>query len=228
VLHARRRIGIEISNPLPATHEKEMTEVTFDSALHEYRDAKGSIVPSVTQILARDGICDFSFVEEEVRNRAMERGTSVHWLLQLEDEGALNYRQVPPGLRSYRKAYLDWKKAAGFIPQLIEYKFISHYGYAGTVDRFGCLANGTWAVVDFKTGEIPDWVRYQLSAYAMRMHVVPAVARTIRRIALALRKDGTYSVREFPRETWDLDWAKFYDAKRRVDAGHVDHNRTRD
>jgi len=205
-----------------------MGAVLFDAAKHEYRTAKGVQVPSVTQVLARAGICDFSFVEEEIRIRSMARGTSVHWLLQLEDEGCLNYRQVPVGLRPYRKAYLEWKGRSGFIPHLIEYQFISHYGYAGTVDRFGCLVNGTWAVVDFKTGEIPDWVRYQLTAYAMRMHHIPAVARAIRRIALALRADGTYSVKEFPRETWDVDWAKFMQSKKETDAGHVDHERARD
>ncbi len=205
-----------------------MSIVLFDPEKHEYRTAQGSQVTSVTQVLARAGICDFSFVEEEIRIRSMARGTSVHWLLQLEDEGALNYRQVPVRLRPYRKAYLAWKERSGFVPHLIEYQFISHYGYAGMIDRFGVLANGTWAVVDFKTGEIPDWVRYQLTAYAMWMHAVPAVARTIRRIGLALRKDGAYSVKEFPRTTWDCDWAVFMEAKRSVDAGHVDHERARD
>jgi hypothetical protein len=210
-----------------------MSEVPlFDAAIHEYRNAQGSIVPSVTQILARAGICDFSFVEEETRIRAMERGTSVHWLARLEDEGLLDYRQVPIGLRPYRKGWNDWKKASGFIPELIEHPFISHYGYAGTIDRYGKLPktlsypNGSTAVVDLKTGEIAEWVRFQLVAYAMRMHPTPAVARNIRRIAVALRKNGTYSVREFPQKSWDYDWARFMAAKRRVDAGYVDHERT--
>lgn len=208
-------------------------EVRFDPAKHEYRDSKDRPVISVTQVLSQAGICDFSFVEEEIRVRAMQRGTSVHWLLQLEDEGALDYRRVPLGLRPYRKAYLQWKAASGFLPELIEKQFISHYGYAGTIDRYGSLPktaifpNGSRAVVDFKTGEIPDWVALQLSAYAMRMNPNPNIARTIRRIALALRADGTYRVREFPQASWDTDWSNFYEAKRRVDAGHVDHERSR-
>lgn len=211
-----------------------MSGVIFDAAKHEYRNSKGLLVPSVTQILAGDGICDFSFVEEERRRAAMDRGTAVHWLSQLEDEGALNYRQVPIRLRPYRKAWNGWKKASGFVPELIEYQFISHYGYAGTIDRYGHLPpTATWpygskAVVDLKTGEILDWVRYQLIAYAMRMHPNPVMARRIRRIAVALRADGTHRVKEFPQETWDTDWARFMQAKRRVDAGHVDHNRARD
>ena len=208
--------------------------VFFDPAKHEYKDSRGLVVPSVTQILAGAGICDFSFVEEEIRIASMERGTSVHWLLQLEDEGALNYRQVPIRLRPYRQAWNVWKRASGFVPELIEHQFISHYGYAGTIDRYGSLPptatwpNGSKAVVDLKSGEVQNHVRYQLVGYVMRMHPNPIMARRIRRIAVALRSNGTYSVREFPQSTWDTDWSTFYEAKRRVDAGHVDHNRERD
>jgi hypothetical protein len=210
-----------------------MSTVLFDAAKHEYRNAKGIAVPSVTQILALAGICDFSFVEEERRIAAMERGTSVHWLLQLEDEGALNYRQVPLRLRPYRKAWQDWKKASGFMPELIEHQFISHYGYAGTIDRYGTLPptatwpNGSKAIIDLKTGEVADWTRLQLVGYAMRMHSILAIARRIRRIAVALRANGTYSVREFPQSTFEVDWSKFIQAKRSVDAGHVEHGNDR-
>jgi hypothetical protein len=201
----------------------------FDPVKHEYRTAAGVLVPSVTQILGRSGICDFSFVAQEIRERSMERGSSVHWMLQLEDEGALNYRQVPLGLRPYRKAYLDWKRSSGFVPEVIEQQFISHYGYAGTLDRYGSLPptslfpKGSKAIVDFKTGEIADWVRYQLAAYSIKIHRHPAMARTIRRIALALRADGTHKVREFGAGSWEHDFSVFIEAKRRTDAGHVDH-----
>jgi hypothetical protein len=207
--------------------------ILFDRELHEYRDVQGRIIPSVTQILAYAGICDFSFVEEEIRIASMQRGTSVHWLLQLEDEGALDWRRVPIRLRPYRKAYQDWKKASGFIPDrnYIEKQFISHFGFAGTMDRYGALPPttlypfGSSAIVDFKTGEIPDWVRFQLAAYARTIHENHQMARNVRRIALALRSDGTYSVKEFPPQTFDYDWARFMKAKRETDAGHVEHFR---
>ena len=205
--------------------------VLFDPAIHQYRDSQGRVVPSVTQILAASGLCDFSFVEEEVRVRSMQRGSSVHWMLQLEDEGALSYRRVPISLRPYRKAYLAWKWASGFFPEMIEQQFISHFGFAGTLDRYGKLPStgmfpaGSAAIVDFKTGEIQDWVRYQLAAYSTRVHGHPAMARTLRRIALALRADGTYQVKEFPAASWEHDFSVFMEAKRRVDAGHVDHQR---
>lgn len=208
--------------------------VLFDPTKHEYRTAAGVKVPSVTQILAASGLCDFSFVAEEIRARSMQRGSSVHWMLQLEDEGKLNYRQVPLSLRPYRKAYLDWKKASGFVPDVIEEQFISHFGFAGTLDRYGefpkteMFPMGSRAVVDFKTGQVQEWVRYQLAAYSIRIHSHPAMARTVRRIALTLRADGTHKVREFGADSWEHDFSVFIEAKRRSDAGHVDHQRRDD
>lgn len=198
---------------------------TFDATKHLFsRDGKA--VPSVTQVLAKVGICDFSFVDEETRRYAMERGTSVHWLLQLEDEEALDYRTVPKALRGYRKAYKLWKKRSLFYPLLIEHKFVSDFGYAGIVDRAGTFpattmrSHGTSAVVDFKTGAVPDWVRYQLCAYAVGIEPRLPLARYMRRIALSLRPDGDYSVKEFPLCTFDSDWAIFNHAIRRANGYH--------
>ena len=211
------------------------SSVLFDPSKHEYRTAAGVQVPSVTWILAESGLCDFSFVEDEKRRLAMDRGTSVHWMLQLQDQGALNYRTVPLRLRPYRKAYLDWRTASGFIPEEIERQFISHLGYAGTIDRTGSLPvtesypHGSRAVVDLKTGKSPvqDWVKYQLVLYGARMHANLKIAKTWRRIGVALHPDSTYHVREFPILEWDTDFAVAMEAKRRVDARHIDH-RNRD
>lgn len=191
--------------------------ITFDAEKHEYRK-DGIIVPSVTQVIASAGLCDFSCVAEDVRDHSIRRGQSVHWLLQLEDEGALNYRTVPKGLRGYRKAYRAWKKHSGFNVLWIERQFVSNFGFAGTLDRAGTFpsttmyGSGTSAIVDFKTGDIADWTRYQLAAYSLEVDARPAIARTVRRIGLSLKADGTYKVKEFPLCTWDGDISKFMEA----------------
>lgn len=198
-----------------------MPDFEFDSATHIFTQG-GIVKPSVTFVLASAGICDFSFVEQGILERTKIRGKSVHWLLELEDQGALNYRRVPRPLRGYRKAYIDWKKRSQFFPVLIEKKFVSHYGYAGIVDRAGTFPvtpmfiGGSTAILDFKTGGIADWVRYQLAAYAVGIEPNFSVARTIRRVALALNADGTAMVREFEQRTFDSDFAKFYDAMKGV------------
>jgi hypothetical protein len=188
--------------------------IEWDDEAHTCRK-NGVLVPRVTAVIAASGKCDWSAVDEEIRLQSIKRGQSVHWLTQLEDEGALDYRTVPQRLRGYRKGYRAWKRHSGFNVIWIEKRFISHYGFAGIIDRTGSFpattmyGSGTSAVVDLKTGNIADWVRYQLCAYTLAVDPRPAIARTIRRIALRLSPDGTYKVKEFPMREWDSDFAEF-------------------
>jgi hypothetical protein len=185
-----------------------MASVNFNSLKHEYSDATGTVFPSVTTLMAFGKIIDFSVVKEDIRQRSMKRGTSVHWITQLFDEGALNVRTTPKALRGYLKAWRTWRERSGFQPVLIEKPFISPHGYAGTPDRAGYIG-GDWAIVDLKSGEggIAEWVGLQLAAYA-RFY---PISGGIRRIGIKLHEDGTYAIREFPRDRLTLDFARFYE-----------------
>jgi DNA-binding transcriptional ArsR family regulator len=189
----------------------------FDPKTHIFTQG-GQRKPSVTQVLAHGGLCDYSFLDEEIREYSMARGTSVHWLTQLEDEGALDYRRVPKSLRGYRKAWNTWKERSGFQTLRIEYQFVSEYGFAGIIDRIGTLPHGggrMMAVVDLKTGPITHHVRYQLAPYTVAAaEGRPMVAHFYRRIALRLKPDETYQVKEFPISDWWSDWARFMKALR--------------
>jgi hypothetical protein len=198
--------------------------VNFDAATHSsYTDGSGIARPSVTWILAQSGLCDFSFVEQEVRDRAMQRGKSVHWMTRLEDEHSLNFRTVPKALRPFRKAYRTWKQNSGFVPEIIEEPFISPLGFAGTPDRVGSFPPttmfpcGSRAVVDLKTGSICDWTRFQLLLYAVGVTEKIWQAKMLRRIAVALKADGRYSVKEFPLVEWDHDLSVAMMAKKRTE-----------
>ena len=188
---------------------------TFDAERHEFKK-DGERVLSITQVLALAGICDWSFVAEDVRVHAMNRGKSVHWMLQLEDEGGLNYRTVPVALRGYRKAYKVWKANSGFIPLVIEKWIISDLGFGGIPDRYGTVTAlfncQVPAMVELKTGAVADWTRLQMAAQAVLIQPNISLARTIRRIGLSLRPDGTYSVKEFPLSTFDSDISTFMKA----------------
>lgn len=197
----------------------------FDPVSHTYTDSRGKNLPSVTWILSNGGLCDFSFVKREARLNAMMRGKNVHWTLQLDDEGVLNYRTVPAWLRPFRKAYRAWKTASGFVPHHIEHMVVSPHGYAGMLDRTGSFPPtalfplGSVAIVDLKTGDgkVQEWVKYQLAAYLMALHVQVAQCRRYRRIGVALHSNGLYSVREFPVATLSHDFATFMEKKRKID-----------
>ncbi len=178
---------------------------------------------SVTQILAKNGICDFSFVDQETRLYSMDRGSKVHWLTELEDGGGLNYRTVPKWLRGYRKGWNTWKRRSSFQINSIEERFVSRFGFGGIIDRTGMfppsvfMGWGTSAVVDIKTGAVADWVAYQLAAYAVwAAGDNPAKAQYVRRIAVRLSEDGSYYIREFPCCGFNVDWAKFVHFLRRA------------
>jgi hypothetical protein len=188
--------------------------VEFNPERHEYR-REGMIVPHVTAVIAAAGRCDWSFVDEELRLHSLKRGQSVHWMTQVHDEGALNYRSVPEGLRGYRRAWMAWRRETGFVPVWIERRFYSRYGFCGTLDRVGCFpATGnfgcrTGAVVDIKTGPIQDYTKYQLAAYSLAVDERFHIARNVRRVAVRLTSDGQYRTREWPSQTWDRDVAVF-------------------
>jgi hypothetical protein len=184
---------------------KDPMIVTLDHATHRYyRDGVLFQGPSVTQALAQCGLCDFSFVREEIRERSMSRGSSVHWLLALHDQGALDYRRVPKVFRGYRKAWMEFRKATGFVPDPLwtERSFISPLGFSGTIDRMGSLNGMRWVTLDIKTGEgdVPEWCKYQLSLYCDE-------TKTAERIGVKLRPDGTYRVKPFPFATFYTDRA---------------------
>ncbi len=187
---------------------------SFNSERHEF-EQDGVIRPSITQVLALAGIVDFSFVAEDVRIHTMHRGKSVHWLLQLEDEGGLDYRRVPHALRGYRRGYKTWKERSGFVPSLIEKWMISPLGFGGIPDRFGKLEN-THAVVEIKTGAVANWTALQLCAQCVLIQPNIAIARTYRRIGLSVLGNGTYKVREFPMSSFDSDLSRFIEALRGV------------
>ncbi|HEY6022358.1 MAG TPA: hypothetical protein VIY48_21610 [Candidatus Paceibacterota bacterium] len=203
-----------------------MTSVLFDKELHRYTDPSGNTrYPSVTEILSDCGLVNFSMVPKNIRDAAMKLGTQVHWMLELEDLGALNYRTVPRALRPYRTAYLTWKKRSGFQPLMIEKSFLSVHGYAGTFDRFGSLPKTaqfprSFALVDFKSGDgkVADWVGKQLAAYSREFRDMG----TVRRIGLQLHKDGTYAVREFPESSFNYDLAVFLQALKQWKEKHAD------
>ena len=194
---------------------------TFDAETHTFSVAD-RVYPSVTQVIAWSGLCDYSFLDEVRSKYYLDRGKSVHWMLQLEDEGVLNYRRVPAALRGYRKAYSTWKQRSGFVPEQIEWKFVSEHNFAGIIDRCGSFPPtemypyGSAAVVDFKTGAAADWTRYQLAAYALGFFKNIAVAKTVRRVALSLAADGTYAVKEFEAASFVYDISRFMEELRRM------------
>lgn len=167
--------------------------LTFDAATHTYY-LDGAILPGVTSVLKNARLIDYSFIQQDVLQRAAHRGTAVHLALQYLDEGTLDRASIDPELSGYLDAYERFLEESRFQPAHIEHRvFHGVYRYAGTLDRTGLL-NDTLTILDFKTGLVLPGHALQLAAYANCL-VMP---RRFRRIALQLNGDGSYRVHEFP------------------------------
>lgn len=195
--------------------------LTFDAATHTYYWC-GVRVPSVTQVLEDVGIIDYSHIPDPIRRHALDRGSAVHLATRYSDEGDLAETTVSDEIRPYLRAWQNFRLQANFSPNYIERQYYQQrYRYAGTLDRVGyyLLPEVTTAPVllDIKAGEAPDWVRYQLAAYAA-FYQNPA---QFRRVAVELHKDATYRIFEFDCADHSRDLSVFlsaltvYRAKRR-------------
>jgi hypothetical protein len=179
--------------------------LTFDAVAHRY-SADGVPLVSVTQAIREAGLMgDTSFWTAEAR----DRGTFVHAMTQMADEGDLDEETLDPSLEPYLVAYRAFLADHRPTWSHIETPRADlALRYAGTVDRAGRLKGIKHPVVlDVKSGAPADWVRFQLSAYK---HLVAAElgAALIARYALYLSPDGSYRLVPLPLADGP-DWQMF-------------------
>lgn len=167
-------------------------ELIFEEEIHRY-SFNGIEIPSVTHIMKFAGIIDDKFYNEDGKLR----GHAIHMATQFLDEDSLDHESLHEEYAPYIKAYEKFKNESGFKPALIEYKVIDlKKEFAGTLDRTGHFANGSFAILDIKTGSIPKWAGIQLAAYS---HALGATLSqdNIKRFALQLKNNGKYKLQEF-------------------------------
>lgn len=188
-----------------------MIGLTFDSGPHHYH-LDGVRVPSVTGVLHRSGLIDFSRIPPAVLHEAQVRGTIVHSAVHYVNEGDLAADDFAADFPLY-VGYLDgWRSFCAqrrYVPLLNEHIVASRrYQLAGTVDSIGVL-DGEAVLLDFSTGRPQDAAKdLQTAAYlalarewaaegdALLADYFAAHA-VVRRYAVALRRDGTFRVEPY-------------------------------
>lgn len=196
--------------------------LTFDADTHTYR-LDGRVLPSVTQVLERTGLVDYSFLPPATRDMALARGRAVHEAIALDLEGDLDESSLEGqdgSIAGYIEAARSARRDLGIIgqPELFEHR--AHhpaYLYAGTCD----LIHGD-LLIDWKTNKAEWWVRLQTAAYAA-LHPEPG---RFRRIAVELHNDGTYRLLTFAASNYRRDFADFAAALRVLQLLD-EHDRTR-
>ena len=88
-----------------------------DSPKHAYFADSGEWIPSLTQVLKLTGLSDYSGIDEDVLQRAAERGTKVHELAATFNRyGDLDPSWVDEETQPYIEAYFAFLKETGFKP----------------------------------------------------------------------------------------------------------------
>lgn len=184
--------------------------LTFDAATHTYT-LDGVVVPSVTGILKASGLIDFSGIPESILEAARIRGTVVHQAVHYVNEADLDQAQFVsdyPELVGYLEAWITFRRQRQFTPILNECRIASRrHQVAGTLDTLGEL-DGVAVLLDYATGNPADVSKdYQTAAYlglalewADELDGDPRLTDfflrhdLVRRYAVALKKDGTFSL----------------------------------
>ena len=174
--------------------------LTFDPAAHEYR-LDGKRLLSVTQVLERAGIIDYSRIPPATREMALARGRAVHEAIALDIEGDLDESSVEP-IMGYVEAARAARAQLGIArPDRVEcIGYHPRYLYAGTVD----FAHG-YLVGDWKCNKVEWWVRLQTAAYAA-MQPEPGL---FRRVGVELHGDGKFHIEPFEARHFRRDMADF-------------------
>lgn len=178
------------------------TALQFNEELHQY-SLGGVILPSVTQVLCAVNLIDARFYDD----LSAWRGSVVHRICELDDQGELDEEDVDPRVAGYLDAWRKFKQAMQFKPDLIEHRVINEQlSYAGTLDRTGIINGGQKVIIDIKSGAPAPATGLQLTGYALCL----PDPRTYQRYSVQVTVDGAYKMKQYPvteftsdRHTWE-------------------------
>lgn len=134
------------------------TPFTFQESTHEYRDADGKVIPSVTQVLTEMGFSNYSIVEA-TNPLALERkrqiGKLVHQACHFWDVGDLNEERDTkpwPAIHGRLEAYKKFRQSTGYTPIVNEGRMLGEFmgmRYGMQYDSIGMIGR-RWTICDIK------------------------------------------------------------------------------
>jgi len=147
-------------------------------------------------------IKSFGFITHKASQGYLDRGTAIHFALQLLDENDLDEDGVDPQIRPWIEGYKRFKEDTGFKPIRIE-AMAHHDGYlfATRIDRDGKM-NGDLVLLELKSGGKQEWWGWQLALQQIALQ-----HEYKKRFALSLTGDGKYKLHPYHERRW-LDEAQ--------------------
>lgn len=170
-------------------------DFSYEGDLHLYRNARGILRPSVTEVLRGAGIFDYSRVDRAVLEHKRLLGKNVHLCTaEYDREGWVDPTWVADEERGYFDAWLRFRRESGCEVLSVEepmLRSVMGMELGGTPDRVLRL-RGRSFVVDLKTcaAPHPGW-RLQTALYEMMLTGVPRCG-AMGRMVVQLLPDGRY------------------------------------
>lgn len=184
-----------------------MNLLSFHAETHRYF-VDGIELPAVTAILQPAYSDVFRKIDPDVLAEKQLLGTYVHLACELEDRGTLIESTVDAVVYPYLDAWRRFKIECRPTILLNEQRlFHPKWRYAGTLDRLLEFAGAKW-LVDLKTAvAFYPPVAMQLAAYVELVKSNYPEHQALKRGALKLKSDGSYSFNPYPAAS--NDWPAF-------------------
>lgn len=168
----------------------------FEEDGHIYRDSTGETHLSITQMMQKVGIYDFSMVNPAVLENARRRGTNVHkWCAEIDLYGFIDETWVAEDEWPYVEAWIKFKRDTGLVVRVVEkpmLRLVNGFMVGGTPDVIGFI-KGQQFVVERKAcrAKHPGW-GIQTALQEMLVTGKPRVGH-MGRMAVQLKPDAKYT-----------------------------------
>lgn len=176
-------------------------DFVFEEDKHEYRTASGLVRPSITQMMSKVGIYDFSMVNPDVLENARRRGSNVHkWCEEYDIHGFVDETWIADDEMGYFEAWLKFRRETGLVITRVENRMLRPIAgvlVGGTPDVEGFIGRNSF-VIERKACRVkhPGWA-IQTALQEMLITGKPRVGH-LGRMSVQLKPNGTYSA--FPYE----------------------------
>jgi hypothetical protein len=179
-------------------------DFVFEEDGHRYTTADGIVRPSITQVLNRVGIYDFSMVPADVLENARRRGVNVHkWCAEYDRHGYLDETWMADDEIGYFEAWLKFRRESKILIRRVETPIVRSVGawvIAGTPDVEAFMGRNPF-VIERKACRVKHagWA-LQTAMQEMLLTGRPRVGH-ISRMTVQLKPDGTYRSIPYDDET---------------------------
>lgn len=166
-------------------------------------------VPGVTTVLKVLG--GYEGIPKRILEKAATRGTTIHKITELDDDGTLDYAALPDDLIGYLMGYHRFKEEVR--PQILDTEVPDYHPgmlYAGTRDRRLAIGKKV-GILDVKSCyRLMPSTGPQTAGYKEIFNAnAPKSEHVKHRWGLRLGRDGTYELKEY---TDPGDWNTFVSA----------------